>query len=353
MRDEDKTREELIKELESLRASIAHKDSSDANQRIQTAEMLKTIMDKTQAIIFVKDTNGRFLFASRQYEERMKMAPGSLIGKTNHDIFPKELADRLRENDAAVLRSGRSMEFEEVGRHGDGVDHTYISLKFPLTGIPGAICGISTDITERKRIEAALRQSEFFLNASQRIARLGTYVFDIKTNQFTSSAMLDEIFGIGKGYTRSVSGWLDTLHPDERGRIDTYLNVNVLKRREPFDMEYRIIRHDDSLERWVHGLGALELDSAGEPVRMIGTVQDVTERKKTEELLKSSLQEKIESLKKVQLLSGLLPICATCKKIRNNGGKWENLESYIEEHSEADFTHSICPDCSKKFIKEL
>ena len=79
---------------------------------------------------------------------------------------------------------------------------------------------------------------------------------------------------------------------------------------------------------------------------MTGFVQDITNRKKTEEELR-------EALKKVKQLSGLLPICASCKKIRDDEGYWEAIEMYIERHSEAEFSHSLCDDCVKKLYPDF
>jgi len=80
---------------------------------------------------------------------------------------------------------------------------------------------------------------------------------------------------------------------------------------------------------------------------------DVTERKQAEKKLKITNQELQDSLAKVKLLSGLLPICASCKKIRDDKGHWNQLETHIASHSEAEFTHSICPDCQKMLYPEF
>jgi hypothetical protein len=69
--------------------------------------------------------------------------------------------------------------------------------------------------------------------------------------------------------------------------------------------------------------------------------------------LQARNQELQEALTKVKTLSGLLPICASCKKIRDDQGYWQQVEEYIQKHSEAEFTHGICPDCVKKLYPEL
>ena len=81
--------------------------------------------------------------------------------------------------------------------------------------------------------------------------------------------------------------------------------------------------------------------------------QEIDERKKTEEKLGELVDELQDALKKVKTLSGLLPICASCKKIRDDSGYWTQVEVYVRDHTEADFTHSICPDCAKKLYPDL
>ncbi|MCH7731279.1 MAG: PAS domain S-box protein [Candidatus Marinimicrobia bacterium] len=143
-------------------------------------------------------------------------------------------------------------------------------------------------IEKRERVEETLKASTTILEESQRIANLGSFVLDITTGIWTSSGILDKVFGIDKDYKRDVSGWVEIVHPDERKEMQDYLTNHVIAERKPFDKEYRIIRKNDQKECWVHGLGKLEFDSVGKPIRVIGVIQDITERKQAEERLKES-----------------------------------------------------------------
>ena len=146
------------------------------------------------------------------------------------------------------------------------------------------------DLTERRRAEAALRESEFWLRESQRVSQLGSYVLDVASGLWTSTEVLDEIFGIGPAYPRNVEGWSNIIHPDDRAGMIGYLQSEVLTRRKPFNREYMILRPSDGQTRWVLGRGELTLDSDGAPVKMAGTIQDITERRQTEEALRASEQ---------------------------------------------------------------
>jgi hypothetical protein len=81
--------------------------------------------------------------------------------------------------------------------------------------------------------------------------------------------------------------------------------------------------------------------------------EDITSRKQTEAERERLIADLREALANVKSLSGLLPICAACKKIRDDQGYWSQVESYIQKHSEAKFTHGMCPDCIKKFYADL
>lgn len=144
------------------------------------------------------------------------------------------------------------------------------------------------DITERKQAEQALRESEYFLRKSQEVARLGSYCFDTRTGRWIGSGTLDEIAGIDESYPKTVEGWIDFIHPDHKKEMLRYLTEHVIGQRSAFDKEYRIIRRNDGQERWVHGIGELELDEDGQPIKLIGTTQDITERKRAEEALRKS-----------------------------------------------------------------
>ncbi len=141
---------------------------------------------------------------------------------------------------------------------------------------------------EHEAAEAALLENAEQLKEAQRIAKLGTYVLDFASDKWSSSDLLDGIFGIGPDYDRSVAGWEKLIHPDDRAMMVDHLQNEVVGQKLPFNKQYRILRHRDQAERWVHGLGQLEFDAQGRPVKMIGTIQDITKSKRAMELMVAS-----------------------------------------------------------------
>ncbi len=147
---------------------------------------------------------------------------------------------------------------------------------------------LETADTKRKQAEQALQEREARLLEVQEVADLGFYVFDIAAGRFSTSAVLDRLFGISADYERTVDGWASLIHRDERQRMLDYLLKEVVGEKKPFDCEYRIVRYGEKQVRWVHGLGRLQFNTDGQPVSMLGTIQDITEQKQAEEALCAS-----------------------------------------------------------------
>lgn len=148
-------------------------------------------------------------------------------------------------------------------------------------GITGTL-STARDITDSKQTEEELAEKERLLRESQKVAHIGSYSTDLITRTWKASLEIHQIFGIDETYPHTLEGWAGFIHPDSREKLFEYhLQVEAEKKR--FDHEYKIIRINDRAERWVHGFGELEFDNQANPVRMIGTIQDITERKRLEE----------------------------------------------------------------------
>ena len=151
---------ELRREVKDLARAIAERDAAQRELR-SSEHRLQAILDSTTAVVYAKDTQGRYVVINRQFEDLFHVSRQQMMGKTDLDVFPKEAAEAFRANDRKVLEAGYPIEFEESVPHDDGI-HTYISIKFPLydaAGIPYASCCIPTDITQRRRAERRLARS--------------------------------------------------------------------------------------------------------------------------------------------------------------------------------------------------
>jgi PAS domain S-box-containing protein len=146
----------------------AKKETEEALR--QSEQRLQSILDNATAVIYVKSIDGRYVLVNRSFESLFHRTRAEMVGQTDHDLFPREMADAFRANDQQVLAAGTALQFEEVAPHDDGL-HTYISTKFLLydsSGVPHLLCGISTDITDRKRAETELRKAKEAAEAANR-----------------------------------------------------------------------------------------------------------------------------------------------------------------------------------------
>ena len=241
--------------------------------------------------IVVYDRALRHIVWNRYMEELTGIPAERALGGRAFDVSPALRGPGLEFLEAAlegqIVSSGDLfLDIEETGRSG-WVVGTYGPHRNAAGEIVGVI-GVIRSVTERRRNELALRESERLLRESQIIASLGSYVLDIPSGFWKSSEGLDKVFGIDEAYERSVAGWLALIHPADQAIMTDYFGDEVLGQSRSFNKEYRIIRHNDQAERWVHGLGKLEFDAQGLPLTMLGTIQDITERLRAGEALKET-----------------------------------------------------------------
>lgn len=260
--------------------------AQDITKRKQTEDALKEneeifnhFLENSPYYVFFKDKNIRTLRLSANYEQMLGKPLTSVLGKTMDELFPSELAKKMIEVDKEILNRRKTVVVEEEfnGRY-------FTTIKFPIIidDIPQYLAGFTIDITEQKRAEAALRENEKFLKETQKIAQLGSYTLDLNTGIWKSSEILDTIFGIESDYDKSVEGWTSIIHPEWQQLMADYFANEVVGLRKSFDKEYKIVRKSDKSERWVHGLGELVVDKDNRPIKMIGTIRDITELKNAE-----------------------------------------------------------------------
>ena len=213
------------------------------------------------------------------------------VGLTDYDLFSEEYADIAYRLEKQVL-AGADFATEIHAAPVDTHPKKWLnSLKYSVRGPEGDVIGlfgVAHDITGHRQTKELLRESDEMLRDAQTIAGIGFYRMDINSGRWTSSEVLEQIFGIGKDYERSLESWAAIVHPDDREMMLDYFNKEVIGERKPFEKEYRIVRLSDGETRWVYGLGRLELDADGRPIRMLGTIRDNTARKQVEVALRES-----------------------------------------------------------------
>lgn len=249
----------------------------------------------TSDVILMVDRELRITSITPSVEKLLGFRPEEIIHRRMDELSlftPSSLALAIA-NTQRVL-TGETVSntiYEVTAKDGSTKFGEITASPIQLNGVVVGMIAVARDITERRQIEEQMRQNEYFLLKSQEVAHMGSYSFDAGTGMWSSSSVLDEIFGIDAAYTKDIGGWLGIIHPDDRAGMSHYLTEHVIKNKHPFQKQYRIINKCDGQVRWVYGLGELLFDDQGNTTRMIGTIQDITERKRMEEdIIKSELK---------------------------------------------------------------
>jgi PAS domain S-box-containing protein len=222
--------------------------------------------------------------------------------------------------------------------------------------------GIAHDITDRKRAEEALAEEKRRLSYILEGTNVGTWEWNIQTGERIYNERWAEIIGYTLEELAPIS--TDTrdkfTHPDDVRKSKELVEKHFNKELEYYECETRM-RHKNGSWVWVLDRGKVATwTNDGKPLTMSGTHQDITKRKHAEEALRKTIEEREKLIKELQsaldnvkTLQGLIPICASCKKIRDDKGFWNQVEGYISEHTDAKFTHGICPDCAKELYGDV
>ncbi len=246
---------------------------------------LQQILNNTTAVVFVKDREGRFLSVNRQFERLFHCRQEEVAGKTDHEILPEEIARVFRANDLLVLKRNAPIEFEETAPLDDGL-HTYISIKFPLhdaSGAAYAVCGIATDITERKRSDEALRVSEESYRAIFDAAEDSIFVHDIETGAIVD---VNRKACATFGYTREEFRHIDVGSLGSGEPPYTQQDAMGLIARAAAGEEQRVDwlgRSKDGSLRW-HEVFVKRVTIGGQD-RVLALARDITEKKRSAEEL--------------------------------------------------------------------
>jgi PAS domain S-box-containing protein len=215
-------------------------------------------------------------------------------------------------------------------------------------------------IEEKQQAEAALRESEQRLDSI--IKSVPDIIYRVDAQgciTFISDAVIR--YGHMPGNLLSRN-FLEIVHPDDRARASRRINERRTVNRNPNPLELRflvgesgpgVLESEPVFLISAQGLYRTEPPDVGAFMGSQGIARDITERKRAEEEREKLVKELQNALAQVKTLSGLIPICASCKKIRDDKGYWNQLESYIISRSDAQFSHGICPECAKKLYGEF
>ena len=337
----------------------------------ESEEKFRLIAEKTTDVIWLMDLTGKSLFVSPSVEKFTGFTVPEYLQQTIDNRFTPEsaaLAKRLfaekisqyLKNQSQLNGASYTLELEYVCKDGgtkwgELIITPYFLDQHDFVGIHG----VTRDVTQRKLTELALRKSEEKFRLLSENATDVIWTFDLESEKFT---YFSPSVQLTRGYTPAEAMQIslkDTLVPESYDRAMVQLKEG-LQRETQTGMDpdrYRLMEFEEICKNGSTIITEAKVkftrNSAGKAIGIIGISRDITDRKKAEAEREKLILELENALDQVKRLSGLLPICASCKKIRNDEGYWQDVAVYIHNHSEAEFSHGLCPDCIQKYYRDL
>ncbi len=246
---------------------------------------LQAVLNSVSSMIGYWDRTLHNRFANHAYRDWFGVDPATIPGKHILEVIGEERY-RLNLPYIEAVLNGVAQQFERAIPSPDGRSVRYALARYLPDIVDGEVQGFFVEVVD----VTSIKSSERALQRAQEVGQLGSYIIELLSGRWLGSPMLDRIFGIGPEYEHTVEGWGRLLYPADRQTMLDY-GRQVVAERMAFDRQYRIVRPSDGAVRWMHGRGQIESNRDGKPLRLVGTIQDITERKRSEAATQLLLDE--------------------------------------------------------------
>ncbi len=262
----------------------------------QAEQKYRELFENAKDAIYVHDLDGRYTSLNRAAEQMIGCPREEILGRHFSDFVAPECLEDVRSNLCKKLlkKSETSYEVEVITKTGKRVPVDVNSRLIYQNGKPVGVQGTARDITERKRAEESLKESERQMADGERLAHVGSWSRDLKNNHLTWSDELYRIFGVNqRQFKPTFEAVVDAVHLEDREVLKRVVKTS-LSSKKPFNVHFRINRPDGK-ERIIQSRGHILCDDQGNATRMFGAAQDVTDRKRAEESSKRFSRRLIEA----------------------------------------------------------
>jgi len=255
--------------------------------QIKSEERYRILAEGAHDSIFIIERDNRVRYVNNYGAKQLGLIPEEIIGRRLIEFFPTEQFERMKKHIQMVFQIGEPLYSEETitYKNRNYWQDTWLMPIKDTAGEVDAVMGITRDITERKQAEEAQFKSELLLCEAERIAHLGNWEWDMQTNELQWSDETYRILGYSPGeITPYKDTFINAIHPEDKENVVKAL-ADALENKKPYSIEHRVVRKDGSVSA-VHSQGEVTFDGSGKPIKMVGTMLDITERKLAEEELK-------------------------------------------------------------------
>jgi diguanylate cyclase (GGDEF)-like protein/PAS domain S-box-containing protein len=266
----------------------ARKEAEEALK--ESEERYRAVMAQSVEAIYLFDAETkRVLEANDAFRKLMGYDEEELLGMRIYDFIAHDPGNIDQNVRRSLARKRRHIGERRYRRKDGSVIIVDTSASVISYGGRPTIVAVSRDVTERKEAEEALRKSEARLAETQRLAHLGGWEWNIETEEVSWSDEVFRIYGLEPGsFVPTFERFMEVVHPDDKDLVEGAIE-DAFHGSKPYDLEHRIVRPDGEV-RVVHRRAEVVRGEGGEPLKMIGTVHDITERKRAEERLKKAEQ---------------------------------------------------------------
>ena len=319
------------------------------HKKIETAlreneAVLRSFLNAITESALLMDREGRVLAANETAAQRLGTPGRGIVGSNLYDLLPPDVGERRKVHLDAVFRTGVPDRFEDE-RLGKVIDSSVYPVLDP-TGAVSAIAIIGIDITERKQAVSALEFSEKKYRMLYDSAIDAIFIIDMNGTFIDINRTASDRLGYAREELLALKvSQLD--HADFAALVGNRITQLQQQGQLIFESAHR--RKDGSA--MPVEINARIIDYDGKKA-IFSIVRDITDRKLAEQEREKLIAERQKALADIKTLHGILPICASCKKIRDDSGAWHQIESFIRDHSDAEFSHGLCTDCAQKLYPE-
>ena len=328
-------------------------DQTNIRHAEQVMRNLDSIIESFQDAIMVFTLEGVVVNFNKAAERIYGYSAEEIVGQPVHTLYVSiDQWAEVRGILDSLLSGQNAAPVVAKRRRKDGAT-IHVSITFSLVrDVDGQVIGatsVSRDITQIKLTQDAVQRSEELFHAVFDRGTVGIAMI----NQDCRFERVNPLFAKMLGRSEAELAGMEVAavtHPEDIDR-GTQLITSLFRNEIPsFSYEKRYIRKNgESL--WAHLTATAIPNSDGKPVLGMAMVEDISERRKFQLEREEMIAQLQTALANVKTLTGLLPMCSWCKKIRDDQGSWSEVEVYVKQRSDANFTHGVCPDCQTKIRK--